>query len=199
MPAVSPKRPRSKKPAPPKGGQSPWRPPLGGPSFFGNLVTTIVVFLFLMSAYSLFGSLFAPSSDIPLSMVASDVAAGKIEAITVKGDSLDIKYVDGTEKSSRKDPSSGLSETLVTYGVTPEALSRVSITIEGQGGFEFWFLTLAPIILPLIFIAFLVWFLSRQVRGAGMQAFSFGQSKARVIDPADQTQRVTFKDFAGAN
>src|SRR3990167_3902674 len=31
-----------------------------------------------------------------------------------------------------------------------------------------------------------------------MQAFSFGQSKARVIDPADSSQRVTFADIAGA-
>jgi hypothetical protein len=33
----------------------------------------------------------------------------------------------------------------------------------------------------------LFWFLTRQVRGAGMQAFTFGQSKARIIDPADTT------------
>ena len=31
-----------------------------------------------------------------------------------------------------------------------------------------------------------------------MQAFSFGQSKARIVDPADSSQRVTFKDVAGA-
>jgi cell division protease FtsH len=30
-----------------------------------------------------------------------------------------------------------------------------------------------------------------------MQAFTFGQSKARVIDPADKSQRITFKDVAG--
>jgi cell division protease FtsH len=31
-----------------------------------------------------------------------------------------------------------------------------------------------------------------------MQAFSFGQSKARMIDPSDNAQRVTFADVAGA-
>jgi cell division protease FtsH len=44
----------------------------------------------------------------------------------------------------------------------------------------------------------LVWFLTRQMRGAGIQAFTFGQSKARMIDPADTSQRVTFADVAGA-
>src|SRR3989338_6314569 len=175
-----------------------WRVLLGGPSFFGNLITTILIFLLLMSAYSLITGFVQPSNDIPLSVVAADVAAGKIETITVNGDSLDLTYVDKSVKTSRKDPSAGLPETLATYGVTPAELSKVSITIQGQSGFQFWFLTLGPVLLPILFIVFLFWFLSRQVKGAGMQAFSFGQSKARVIDPADSSQRVTFADVAGA-
>ena len=175
-----------------------WRPLFGGPSFFGNLATTVLIFLILMSAYSLIGSLVQPSNDVPLSVVAADVAAGKISTITVNGDSLNLVYADKSTKTSRKDPSAGLPETLATYGVTPAELAKVSITIQGQSGLEFWFLTLAPVILPLLFIAFFFWFLSRQVKGAGMQAFSFGQSKARVVDPADLSQRVTFADVAGA-
>ena len=175
-----------------------WRVLLGGPSFFGNLVTTALIFLLLMSGYSLFESFVKPSSNIPLSVVAADVAAGKMKAITVNGDALNLVYTDDSVKTSRKDPSAGLPETLATYGVTPTQLSKVSITIQGQSGFQFWFLTLAPLLIPLLFIAFLFWFLSRQVKGAGMQAFSFGQSKARVIDPADLSQRVTFADVAGA-
>ena len=116
----------------------------------------------------------------------------------MNGDSLDLVYADESIKTSRKDPSAGLPETLATYGVTPAELAKVSITIQGQSGFEFWFLTLVPILLPLLFIVFIFWFLSRQVRGAGMQAFSFGQSKARVTDPDDSAQKVTFADVAGA-
>ena len=208
MSAASPKKPKNKsaggaplgkKPSPKRRG---WRaflglPEKGGPSFFGNLLTTVFIFLFIMSGYSLFMSFTKPADDIPLSAVAADVAAGKMRSITVNGDSLDLVYVDGSEKASRKDPAAGLPETLATYGVTPEELSKVAITIQGQSGFEFWFITLAPILLPLIFVIFLFWFLSRQVKGAGMQAFSFGQSKARIIDPADSSQRVTFADVAG--
>jgi cell division protease FtsH len=168
------------------------------PSFLGNLVTTICIFLLLISAYSLVTSLTQPSNQIALSAVAADVAAGKVTAITVNGDTLNLTYADGTQKTSQKDPSAGLPETLATYGVTPDELAKVSITIQGQSGFEFWFLNLAPIVFPLLFILFLFWFVSRQVRGAGMQAFSFGQSKARITDPADSSQRVTFADVAGA-
>ena len=197
MAAAPAKKPKGKKPAAPKAARG-WRALFGGPSFFGSLTTTILIFLLLMSAYSLIAGFVQPSNDVPLSVVAADVAAGKVKEITVSGDSLKLVYADGSDKTSRKDPSAGLPETLATYGVTPAQLSNVSITIQGQSGFEFWFLTLAPILIPLLFIGFIFWFLTRQVRGAGMQAFSFGQSKARVIDPADATQRVTFADVAGA-
>jgi cell division protease FtsH len=170
----------------------------GGPSFFGNFTTTILIFLVLMSAYSLVGNMFEKKNDIPLSVVAADVASGKVESITVSGDTLNLVYADKEVKVSRKDPSAGLPETLATYGVTPAQLAKVSIAIEGQSGFKFWFFSLAPLLLPIIFIGFIFWFLSRQVKGAGMQAFTFGQSKARVIDPADSSQRVTFADVAGA-
>lgn len=197
MAPVSPKKSRGKKAAPPAARRG-WRARMGGPSFFGNLVTTIFIFLLLMSGYSLIERAVQPSDEVPLSIVAADVAEGKVRSITVNGDLLKLTYVDESAKTSRKDPSAGLPETLATYGVTPEELSKVAITIEGQSGFEFWFLTLAPILIPILFILFLFWFLSRQVKGAGMQAFTFGQSKARIIDPTDVTQRVTFADVAGA-
>jgi len=97
-----------------------------------------------------------------------------------------------------KDPNTGLPETLATYGTTPEQLSAVTIKIQNESGFKFWFLTLVPIIVPVILLGILFLFLVRQVRGAGMQAFTFGQSKARVTDPSDTNQRVTFADVAGA-
>lgn len=198
MLATFPKKQKGKKQVPPSSGRKGWKDLFGGPSFFGNLTTTVLIFLLLMSAYSIVESFMKPSNDVPLSVVAADVAAGKIRTITVTGDSLDLVYTDQSTKTSRKDPSAGLPETLATYGVTPEELSKVAITVEGQSGLQFWFLALTPIVLPLLFIAFLFWFLSRQVKGAGMQAFSFGQSKARITDPADSSQRVTFADVAGA-
>jgi len=44
----------------------------------------------------------------------------------------------------------------------------------------------------------IIWFFTRSVKGAGMQALNFGSSKARMIDPNDTNQKVTFKDVAGA-
>jgi cell division protease FtsH len=121
-----------------------------------------------------------------------------VKSITINGDSLTVAYANGGEKTSTKEPSTGLPETLATYGVTPDQLAKVDISVASDSGWKFWLETLAPFILPVIFLGVLFWFLTRQVRGAGMQAFTFGQSKARMIDPADTSQRVTFADVAGA-
>jgi cell division protease FtsH len=43
----------------------------------------------------------------------------------------------------------------------------------------------------------IIWYLSRSVKGAGAQAFSFGQSRARISSPDDGKQKITFKDVAG--
>src|SRR6185369_1571129 len=113
------KKPKGKKTPTP----SPWSGLFGGPSFFGNLLTTILIFIILMSAYSLIESFIQPTNTVPLSTVATDVAAGKVTAISVSGDTLDLTYADGVTKTSRKDPAAGLPETLATYGVTPAELS----------------------------------------------------------------------------
>lgn len=170
----------------------------GGGQFWTNLVSTILIFLILTTLFSYFAGSNEKPKEIPISQVATDVAAGSVSSITVRGDTLTIKYKEGAEKISKKEGSTALSQTLSNYGVQAEQLAQVSIDVQGETGFRYWFLTLAPFLIPLIFILILVWFLTRQVKGAGMQAFTFGQSKARMIDPKDKASRVTFADVAGA-
>ncbi|MES2225658.1 MAG: ATP-dependent zinc metalloprotease FtsH [Patescibacteria group bacterium] len=170
----------------------------GGPGFLGNLISTILVFLLLMSAYSLISSHVGKTETISLTQVANDVRAGKVEDISIAGNDVTLAYADGAHKKAMKDPDQGLPETLSAYGTTPDELSKVNISIANESGFRFWFSTLAPILLPVLLLGILFLFLLRQVKGAGMQAFTFGQSKARLTDPADSSQRVTFADVAGA-
>ncbi len=170
--------------------------PPGG--FFNNLLSTILIFLLLMSVYSLFWGNRTEPEIIALSQVASDVRAGAITSMTLSGDDVSLVYADGTEKKSMKEPGQGLSESLIALGVTPEELKKATLTVDTESGWRFWLMTLLPIFVPILFLAFLFFFLIRQVKGAGMQAFSFGQSKARMIDPKDSNQRVTFADVAGA-
>ncbi len=173
-----------------------WLTPGGG--FTSNLVSIILIFLLLMSAYTLIATGTKSKPVISLSQVANDIKSGDVTTLVVSGNDLTLTYKDGSQKTSMKDPDDALPQTLVPYGVTPQELSAVNLSITDQSGFMYWLVELAPIILPIILIAVLFWFLIRQVRGAGMQAFTFGQSKARMIDPADTNQRVTFADVAGA-
>ena len=198
--------PNTKKNTPPKKGKKSdptKQKPLSflnpkGPSFLGNLLTTVLVFLLLMSIFSFFTSNLNKKEEVALSRVANDVKAGLVSDIKVEGNDLTLTYTDGTERRSKKDPNTSIPETLAAYGATPEQISSVGITIATETGLRFYLLTFGPLLIPVLFLIFIFWFLARQVKGAGMQAFSFGQSKARMIDPADTTQRVTFADVAGA-
>lgn len=138
------------------------------------------------------------NEDVALSQIAQDIIAGKVTTLVVSGDNIEATYTDETVKTSKKESESALSETLVNYGVSPQALAGVSIDIEDQGGARFWFLTLAPLLVPIVLLFIIIWYLSRQVRGAGVQAFTFGRSLARLVSPEDDVQKVTFADVAGA-
>ncbi|MBY0473318.1 ATP-dependent zinc metalloprotease FtsH [Patescibacteria group bacterium] len=173
-------------------------------SFWVNVATTVLILLILTSAYSYFtASKESAPEVIPVSQLAQDIQSGKVSQITVSGDELTINYAPvgeaaSVKKISKKEPDAALTETLNNYGVSKDSLDKVTISIERQSGWQYWLGILAPFVAPLLLIAFFVWYLSRQVKGAGMQAFSFGQSKHRVIDPNDKSQKVTFKDVAGA-
>ena len=167
------------------------------PRLLLNLSTAFLIFILLAFAYSLIAENKSSDMEISLSELVADVNAGKVQQIVVQGDRLDITYIEeGVLKTAHKEEAA-LSQSLNNLGIDEEKLSTVKVSVKTPSGFAFWFLNLAPFILPLIFILVFIWFLTRQVRGAGMQAFSFGQSKARIIAPDDKRQRITFKDVAG--
>jgi cell division protease FtsH len=170
-----------------------------GGSFFNYVVSVLIVFIILSSAYSLISSFVGTKPvEIPISELSTDIKSGLVKSIVVKGDQLDLEYKNGDKKVSKKEEGEALLQTLVNYGVAKQELTPIKIDIKNQTGFGYWVLNLSPILFPILFIAVFIWFITRQMKGAGMQAMTFGQSKARMIDPNDKSQRVTFKDVAGA-
>jgi cell division protease FtsH len=171
-------------------------PPSRGPFAQGFLA--LIIFLVLVTAYSFFSGLSQDREEVSISQLAQDVTKGTVQEIIVNGDTLTATYFGGIEKASKKEAATALTTTLRNYNVPVESLNKVSIIVQNEEGFLYWFASLAPVILPVVFIIFFLWFISRQVKGAGMQAFTFGQSKARLTHPDDKGSRVTFKDVAGA-
>ncbi len=164
-----------------------------------QLSVAFAVFLVLSAGYSMVREYFVDKvEEVPLSQIAADIEAGTITSIQVAGDTITAAYADNTEKKSRKESESSLVQTLADYSLTPEKLAAVKIEIKEEGGVRFWALTLLPIFVPIVFLLGIIWYLSRQMRGAGMQAFSFGKSMAKLVNPEDEVQRVTFADVAGA-
>ena len=173
-----------------------------GQNFWIQLLLTIVIFTALLSGYAFVTGQLEEKEEIPLSQIAADIvsdtATSTITSIVVSGESIEATYSDETVKKSRKETESSLLESLSIYGLTAEQLAGIKIEIKEPGGFRFWFFQLAPLLVPLLLLFAIIWFISRQVKGAGMQAFTFGQSKARMTNPGDKNQKVTFEDVAGA-
>jgi cell division protease FtsH len=136
--------------------------------------------------------------NMTISDVAQSVVEGKVEKIEVTGGDVNVSFKDQTKGTAKKELESSLSETLTNYGVTKEQLAGAPIEVKNESGFGYWFLNILPFLLPVVIIIFFIWMLTRQAKGAGMQAFTFGQSKARITDPNDKNNKVTFKDVAGA-
>jgi cell division protease FtsH len=165
--------------------------------FFGSLASTVLIFMLLTALYITISGKAVEVVQIPISTLAQNVEALQVKKITVEGEKLSIVYITDEVKEAKKEAESSLSETLANYGVSKTALAQVEIEIKNESGFGYVLLNLLPFLLPIVFIVFLFWYLSRQVKGAGMQAFTFGQSKARITDPNDKNNKVTFKDVAG--
>lgn len=162
-----------------------------------SIVGALFIFMLITAVYLVVAGDTKKVPEVPISELAKSVGAGEVKKILVEGDKLSITYTNDEVKTAKKEVGSALSQTLFNYGVTGEALSQTAIEIKNENGFSFWLLNILPFLLPILFIVIFFWYISRQVKGAGMQALTFGQSKARITDPNDKNSRVTFKDVAG--
>jgi cell division protease FtsH len=172
--------------------------PKGGPKFSNHFMWTILVLMILVAAYSGFSQAKKEVSDISISQLAAQITAGQVKEVTVAGDTLSIVMQDGSLAETKKETEASLTESLTNYGVTTEKIAATNIIIKNESGALYWLLNLLPILLPIILVGFLGWMLFRQMKGTGAQAFTFGQSKAKLTDPADKNNRVTFNDIAGS-
>lgn len=174
--------------------------PVGPGNFWNNVLSTVLLLIFITAAYSYVADTSQEPEQLSISDIVSQVQNGEVKEIVVRGQQLEVNYVEEGRNSgeAKKETGTAVSETLTNFGVTPEQLSGVEIDVQNETGFAYWLGNFAPFIFPLIFLGVIIWFFTRSVKGAGMQAMSFGASKARMIDPNDKSQKVTFKDVAGA-
>ena len=162
-----------------------------------NFIWILVILLAISTVYSLIAGQFEKKKELTLSELVTKINAGEVSDIAIVDAELDIKLKNNQEFVAQRELDTGFTETLKNYGVQPEQLRGVNMVVKNNSGLNFFLTIILPILGPVILIAFFIWFTARQVQRGSMQAFTFGQSKARLINAENTKERITFKDVAG--
>ena len=125
------------------------------------------------------------ASTIPYSEFISDVEAGKVSSVMVKGTAVEGHYADGRNFVTYSPGDARLVERLLDRKIRVEAAS-------GEDKYPLLHLFLSW--LPLIILCAFWFFAIRQMQTGGSRAMSFGKSKAKLLE---KKGKVTFNDVAG--
>lgn len=163
----------------------------------------VVTFLLIVAAVAMIVMAFQRESgstqSLTINELARDIKSGKVARVVIEdGDSLRVVYTNGDENGveSYKESNSTLVDQLIALGVTPEQLSPESVMIEVKPPSQWTGIVSGALyILPVLFMAGVLWFIFRQAQGSNNAAMSFGKSRARMFSGEHPT--VTFQDVAG--
>ncbi|GAB4413325.1 MAG: ATP-dependent zinc metalloprotease FtsH [Sideroxydans sp.] len=160
-------------------------------NLFKSVGIWMVVALVLMTVFNQFNARQQGAAQVQLtySEFLDEVKAGHIEKVVIEGRNLKAITTDGKRISSFAPSDIWLVSDLLKNGVKVEAKPE-----EEQGFFTQVFISWFPMLLLIG-----VWiFFMRQMQGGGKGgAFSFGKSRARMLD--ENKERVTFADVAGCD
>ena len=134
---------------------------------------------------------------LTINEVAAAIQSGTVARVSIQNDdTIRIVYKSGKEAESHKEASATLVDQLVSLGVKPEMLASGNVKIEVTPPSP-WAGILSSLvyILPVIFMAGVLWFIFRQAQGSNNAAMAFGKSRARMFSGEHPT--VTFEDVAG--
>lgn len=165
-------------------------------SLLKNFLIFLILFLIISGIFSLLNLPEQKSKEIDLNILVEKIQNQEVEKIIVEEDKLNIFLKDQSQFFAFKEENQNLTDLLTNYGVSPEQLSQISISIKSTRGRDTFFNIIFPLIIPLLLLLGLIYFFSKQVKGAGMQAFKFGESQAKKVNPQDKI-KTTFKDVAG--
>ncbi|MEK7069439.1 MAG: ATP-dependent zinc metalloprotease FtsH [Patescibacteria group bacterium] len=167
--------------------------------FSKNIMFVLLILMIMAGAYSFLAGRMETKNEIPVSKLVSEINAGNIKSIDIKGEELDVVFSDGKKAQSKKEAEASLTDTLTNYGVSKEQLAKINVDIKSPSGASVWLGVILPLALPVLLILFFLWMASSQIKKSSLQSFTFGKTQARVIEPDDKKEKVTFKDVAGAH
>ena len=154
-----------------------------------NIGIWLVIGLVVLTVVKQFDARQGPKDAVPYSEFMERAKAGSVESATVEGRT--IKWVSADKKRfvTYSPGDIWMVGDLVKYGVKVEAKPEEEQSFLAQI-FISWF--------PMLLLIGVWIFFMRQMQGGGRGgAFSFGKSKAKILDESNNT--VTFADVAGCD
>ena len=154
-----------------------------------NIGIWLVIGLVVLTVVKQFDSRQTTRDSVPYSEFMESARAGKVTSATVEGRT--IKWVNNDSKrfTTYSPGDIWMVGDLVKYGVKVEAKPEEEQSFLAQI-FISWF--------PMLLLIGVWIFFMRQMQGGGRGgAFSFGKSKARMLDEANNS--ITFADVAGCD
>lgn len=164
-------------------------------NFIRNTLLFFLVFIVISALLTTFNGE-KKNESVGLAKLVTEINAGQVDAIEVNGAILNVKLKDQKMQVASKEPTQSLSELLANFGVAPDKMTAVNISIKEETGASFWLSTILPFLIPLLLIGVFIYFMMRQVQGANNKAMMFGQSQAKEFDN-QKKDKVSFKDVAG--
>ncbi len=152
-----------------------------------NMVIWLVIGLVLMTVFNQFQTRQQAQSPMDYSQFYEEMKAGRITEVMIEGRSLKAKTTDGKTVTSYSPGDPWLVSDMLKYGVKIKAKPEEEPSLL-MNIFVSWF--------PMLLLIGVWIFFMRQMQGGGRGgAFSFGKSRARMLD--ESTNTVTFADVAG--
>ncbi|MBI5254329.1 ATP-dependent zinc metalloprotease FtsH [Candidatus Falkowbacteria bacterium] len=167
-------------------------------NLFKNILIFAAALLVISSLFSLYDVQNEKAKTIGVPVLVQQINNAEIAKIEITDSSLDVILKNDEKETIAKEAGDTFSELVKNYQIDPAKLAGVEVVVKEQSGFKFWVNVLVPIVLPLLLIIGFIWFMTRQVQGANMQAMNFGRSRARETKKGQVgNEIVTFKDVAG--
>jgi len=156
---------------------------------FKNLAVWLVIGLVLMTVFNQFNSRQVATGSVEYSQFIEEVKSGRISKVVMEGRTLKATTSEGKRITSYAPPDLWLVSDLLKNGVKIEAKPEEEPSFL-MNLFVSWF--------PMLLLIGVWVFFMRQMQGGGKGgAFSFGKSKARMMD--ESTNVITFADVAGCD
>jgi cell division protease FtsH len=152
---------------------------------FKNIMFWVSAGIIIILLWSLLQSPNVVKKEINFSQFLTEVEENKVEDITITGNQIKGRYIDGSTFKTITPQYDDLVKVLREHKVA------INVKDTARSSWFSYLFTWFPILLLILFWVFFM----RQMQAGGNKALSFGKSRAKLFSAMQK--KITFKDVAG--